>query len=155
MLGSRWLDAPLVGCATPAQDPPLLRSYPLSCYNLHVCCWSSQARRATASEAQRSGTDPTRPLRRATAAIPRGASIPHRAKPVLRHARCAGSGRQASPRPKAHQRAPSAMRGIELRDSSKQQDNIARWKRMLQKYVSSISDVSSGCCKCFTWMLQK
>jgi hypothetical protein len=44
--------------------------------------------------------------------------------------------------------------GVELCDLSKQQGDIARWKHMLQKNVSSVSDVSSGCCKCFLWILQ-
>jgi hypothetical protein len=28
-------------------------------------------------------------------------------------------------------------------------------KRMFQAYISSVSDVSEACCKCFRWMLQK
>jgi hypothetical protein len=46
--------------------------------------WPSQVRHATASEVQRSSADSTRPLRRATTAIHRRASVPHRAKPILR-----------------------------------------------------------------------
>jgi hypothetical protein len=38
------------------------------------------------SQAQRSDTDPARPLKRAAATIPRGASVPCHAKPILHRA---------------------------------------------------------------------
>jgi hypothetical protein len=47
-------------------------------------CWPSQVRHATASEVQPSSADSTRPLQRAATAIHRRASIPYRAKPILR-----------------------------------------------------------------------
>ena len=82
---SRRRDAPLVGRATPGQTPLLCflnkkLAHPRTCfYPLSARPLAQQGSRATTSEAQRSGADPARPLRRATAAIPCGASVPRRA----------------------------------------------------------------------------
>jgi hypothetical protein len=129
----------------------LLRFYiknSLSTYSFLSAClplpvlsrWPSQVWRATVSEAQRSAANPARPLPRAAAAIPRRAKpILHRAQGALARATeqvlaqgCSCASHRCSPGPpsKSSPRGTlaSSMRSgcVELRDSSKQQGDIAR-----------------------------
>jgi hypothetical protein len=127
-------------------------------------CWPSQA--------QHSGADPARPLRRAAATIPRGASAPaalspSSAAPRVRWfrawSRCsprgarmprtgAHPGRRAGPRPEAHQRLVAASSFV-IRPSSEVIlcAGNACCKSMFQVFQMFHLDVASvtcGCCIC-------